>query len=214
MHIRHRLALSACLVLAVSCGTPHAHSGPHTHDEAPPEPEQMAFDMMDPAAMAEMMALAQPGPEHERLAKYAGAWQGEISMAMAPGVPEMITRAPLTARTVLGGRFLELTSSGEMMGHPFDSVSFVGYDRRNEVWTLVGLDTMGTYWVTATGKEDADGTIRMHGTDDSPMGLQEFFFEMRFVSDDEFTSAVYFTRTGPQVFDEPFKMVEIRYTRL
>ena len=53
----------------------------------------------------------------------------------------------------------------------------------------------------------------MHGRDDSPTGPQIYFFEMQFVSDDEFVSAVYFSQVGPETYDEPFKMMEVRYTR-
>jgi hypothetical protein len=114
---------------------------------------------------------------------------------------------------VLGGRFLELVAKGDFMGAPFESITMIGFDRRNEVWTTVGFDTLGTYWVTGTGKRDEAGVIHMLGRDESPQGSQEFIFEVEFVSDDELVSSVYFTKMGPQVFDEPFKMVEVRYTR-
>ena len=53
----------------------------------------------------------------------------------------------------------------------------------------------------------------MHGRDNSPQGEQVYFFELEFVSPDEFVSSVWFTQQGPMTFDEPFKMVETRYTR-
>ncbi len=170
-------------------------------------------DAMDPAAMAEIMRLAQPGPEHAELAKYAGEWRGEVSITMAPGAAPMRQEATATCRMILGGRFLELVSRGDFMGQPFEGVSMFGFDRRNKVWTTVGFDTLGTYWVTGTGKRDDKGAIRMHGRDESPMGEQTFIFELELVSDDELVSSVYFTKQGPQVYDEPFKIAETRYTR-
>jgi hypothetical protein len=172
-------------------------------------------DLPDPADMAEMMRQAQPGPEHAELARYVGEWEGTV-LIHSPDAPEaepMTLRATATNRMILGGRFLEMVSKGDVMGQPFESVGMFGFDRRNDVWTTVGFDTLGTYWVTGSGKRDEAGVIRMHGTDSAPTGDQIYFFELTLVSDDEFLSSVYFTQIGPTKYDEPFKMVEIRYTR-
>ena len=163
--------------------------------------------------MAEMMKLAQPGPEHETLATYAGDWDYEVSMQAAPGGPPMTQKGTATAKTILGGRFLELEASGSFMGQPFESLTILGFDRRHEAWTTVGFDNHGTYWVSASGKSLENGTIRMHGQDDDPMGAQVYFFDVTFVDADTFTYDVYFESIGPQVYDEPFKMVAVRYTR-
>jgi hypothetical protein len=32
-----------------------------------------------------------------------------------------------------------------------ESTTIIGFDRRSKKYTTVGLDTMGTYWVTAAG---------------------------------------------------------------
>jgi len=176
----------------------------------PPQDAPSAEDM---AAMAEMMRLAQPGPEHAELAKYVGAWTGESSIFMAPGAPSMKQASSASCRLVLDGRFLQMESAGDFMGQPFGSMGMFGFDRRNEVWTTVGFDTLGTYWVSGSGPRDDEGVIRMHGRDDSPTGSQVYYFEIDFISDDEFTSSVFFTEQGPQTYDPPFKMVETRYTR-
>ena len=179
-----------------------------------PRPAQDAA--FDPAAMAEMLTLAQPGPEHAQLARYVGAWKGEVSLwspFMPAGSEPLKQEASATCRTILGGRFLEMTAHGDFMGQPFESGSMMGFDRRNKEWTTVGFDTLGTYWVSGAGTRDDDGIIRMQGRDDSPQGQQLYVFELEFVSDDEFVSSVVFVKQGPKVYDPPFKMVEARYTR-
>jgi hypothetical protein len=163
--------------------------------------------------MAEMMELAQPGPEHAELATYAGEWESEVLLTLAPGAEPVREAATATSRMVLGGRFLQMESKGAFMGQPVESLSMLGFDRRHGTWTTVGFDTLGTYWVSASGRRDDDGVIRMHGRDDDPTGAQVFYFETRFVSDDEFVSTVNFTQHGGQAYDEPFRMVEVRYKR-
>ena len=114
---------------------------------------------------------------------------------------------------ILGGRFLEMEASGELMGQPYESLTMFGFDRRNAVWTTVGFDTVGTYWVTGAGTRGEDGVIRMHGRDEEPLGEQIYVFGLELLGDDEFISSVSFSKQGPQEFDEPFTMAEVRYTR-
>lgn len=170
-------------------------------------------DAADPAAMADMMRLAQPGPEHEELARYAGEWDVAMSFTMMPGAPPMQTTAKAVARSILGKRFLELDTEGSMMGMPVQSKTLLGFDRRHERWTSVGFDTMGTYWVSGQGVREADGVARLHGVDDDPKGKQVYTFELTFVSADEFTFDVVFTQLGETRFDPPNRVVQMRYTR-
>lgn len=168
---------------------------------------------LDPAAMAEMLELAQPGPEHDLLARYAGEWDVEISMNMMPGAPASKAAATAKATPILGRRFLELVTEGEMMGTTTESKVILGFDRRHEQWTSVGFDTMGTYWVSGSGVREQDGLLRLHGEDIDTLGKQLFYNEIDFAGADEFTFAVVFTKLGDTAFDPPYRMVELRYTR-
>ncbi len=169
---------------------------------------------MDAKAMEAAMALAGPGDEHEGLAKWAGEWEMEVSMnSPMPGMPEQKQTGKASAKMILGGRFLEVTSNGSFFGQPFESKTILGYDRRHGKYTLVGFDTLGTYWVAAEGVRDEDGVIRMHGTDDDPMGEQVFTFEYREIGEDEYEHRVLFERIGDQVFEEPLAMVTVRNRR-
>lgn len=167
----------------------------------------------DMEALVAAMALGQPGPEHEEIAKLAGDWEAEISLRAMPGVAPMESKASVSSRTILGGRFLELTSHGTFMGTDFESRTFLGFDRRHEEYTVIGLDTLGTYWVTGKGERGADGIIRMRGEDQDPMGKQIYVFEYEVRGDDEFVQRVVFEQLGDQKFDPPFEMVTVRNTR-
>lgn len=163
--------------------------------------------------MMAMMELAQPGPEHEEFARRVGEWDAEISMQMMPGAPAQVVPASASARTILGGRYLEITTKGSMMGMPTESIAILGFDRRHGEYTLIGLDTMGTYWVTGQGKRGEDGVLRMRGEDDEPMGKQVYTFEYKFLGPDEHEFRVLFHELGPQKFDPPFQMVKVHSKR-
>ena len=172
---------------------------------------------MDPEGMAQAMALAmdaaQPGPEHELLAKYAGEWNLEASFRMAPGAQLLTETGTARMHPILGGRFLQIDVEGAFMGSPFESMTLLGFDRRYDDWTLIGFDTYGTYYVTAKGKRGEDGVVRMDGRDEDLMGPQVYTFVVEFVSDDELVVSTEFTAFAGQTFEEPFRMVTIRYKR-
>ena len=172
----------------------------------------------DAADMARMMELAQPGPEHEELARGAGEWDQKIIMWLPamegmPEMPPMESNAIAKHTMVLGGRFLMTEGSGSFMGMDVATINFVGYDRRNEEYVTVGLDTMGTYFITARGKRGEDGVLRLHGVDDDPMGRQVYTFEIEDESEDVTITRLFFSELGGMVMDPPHKMMEIRATR-
>lgn len=165
--------------------------------------------------MEEHARAAGPGPEHERLAAMAGTWDMEVTMWPEPGA-EPMTMPPvvLESEMILGGRFLRQSSvsGGDF---PMEMLSFLGFDRRNGLYNLMAMDTSGTYWVTASGQADEEGTLVLSGTDwDGVAGAeQQYDFVMRWEDDDTLVTEIVFkdemhTRGGP-----PHKMVETRAVR-
>ena len=167
----------------------------------------------DPAVMQKYFAqLLQPGDQHKLLAGMAGEWEMSIKMWGKPGSEPMTSTAKAKNRMVLGGRFLQVASSGEMMGMTTESLSMMGFDGRSDKFTVVGFDTMGTYYVTAVGDFDpASKTFVLGGTSEHPkFGFSETYeFHIQLVSEDRHVTSI--------LFDQPdgsqFKMVEITYTR-
>jgi hypothetical protein len=168
------------------------------------------------ARQMESMKLAEPGPEHEMLAKYVGSFDMEIKFYMAPGQEPMVMKGSSENSMILGGRFLEMNSTGEMAGHKTESVSILGFDRRHKEFTSVGFDNHGTYWVAASGMYNEDTkSIIMSGTDEDPIFefVQEYDFVLTLVDDDHFTWAVTFYNPELTQGEESFTMVEIAYSR-
>ena len=164
---------------------------------------------------AQQLALARPGPEHERLARLAGSWNQSVKMWLTPGAEPLVETATSENTLMLGGRFLSCHSKGKLAGTNVEAVNIYGYDRRREVYTLVGLDTLGTYWVTAEGPYDEQSrTAVMYGEDEDPLAgiTQKYDMLLEFVDDDTYVTKVIF-KAGTFGNEEDFALVEITSTR-
>jgi hypothetical protein len=125
----------------------------HAEDQA--QPPQMSADQQ--AAMAEMMKLGQPGPEHAELAKMEGNFKAKVKMFMGPDAPAEESEGTLHNEMIMDGRYLHGSFKGQMMGTPFEGVSLVGYDNQKKKWTSLWIDNMSTAIMIMEGEEDASG---------------------------------------------------------
>lgn len=170
----------------------------------------------DPAIQAEYMKLAQPGPEHEMLAKLTGTWNMTVTVWPAPGAGPMIFGGTGQNEMILGGRFLQMTSvsgEGEMRT---ETLHFIGFDRRYNEFISAGFDTWGTYFVTARGPQDKEtGRIVMSGEDFDPVAgfTQVYDYIILIQGEDKMTFSVVFKNPELTGGADEFKMVEIVYER-
>lgn len=170
----------------------------------------------DPAMQAEYMKLAQPGPEHQMLAKLAGKWNMTVTLWPAPGADPMVFSGTGQNEMILGGRFLQMSSlsgEGEMMT---ETLHLIGFDRRHNEFISAGFDTWGTYFVTARGPQDKEtGRIVMSGTDVDPVAgfTQVYDYIMTVEGENKMTFAVVFKNPELTLGADEFKMVEIVYIR-
>jgi hypothetical protein len=106
-------------------------------------------------AMMEMyIEMAKPVPEHQKLGELSGRWTMTSKLWFNPAEPPRVASGTATGRLILGGRFLHLDSSVKGGAISADSVTILGFDRRSNDYTMIGLDTLGTYYITAAGKYD------------------------------------------------------------
>jgi len=175
-----------------------------------PTPEEIA------RLQAMMMEAMAPGPEHERLARFAGRWTTESRVWPEPGAQPMVASGTAANRMILGGRFLlseSATPAGPMRG---EAMMILGFDRRNGWYTSAAYDTYGTYGVMARGGYDAArGAIVMSGEDTvaSAGHTQTWDFALREVEADTFVFEIIFTDPAHTRGGAPFKMVEVTYRR-
>ena len=175
----------------------------------------VAWCAQDPAPTREtLIEQSRPGPVHERLAAYAGEWEVVMRYANAPEDQERVGGG--RAETILGERYLVVDFD---FGGALEAGAFrytLGFDRRHDEYSIVVMDTSGTYFVTGRGPAD-EGRILMRGTDDDPMMAsmgfdKKFAFELTLEDADHFTIQLHFVDT--RVPEEPLiPFVEYRFLR-
>ena len=147
-------------------------------------------------AMMEMyVELAKPVDSHARLSALAGRWNMTTRLWFDPKDEPRVATGTATGKMILGGRFLQLDATVKGGGIDSDSLTILGFDRRTSDYTMIGLDTLGTYYITAAGKHD-DGkkTMTLSGSYAQPPTGQEqkYRFALKQVSADEHVWDLFF----------------------
>lgn len=176
------------LLVAVSAGA---------QEKAPPDP------------MAYYIETAKPVAEHARLAELTGPWKITTKLWFGPGDPQVGTGTG-SGRMILGGRFLEFTAETKG-GFASDALTIYGFDRRTNDYTLVGYDTLGTYYITAAGKYDeSKKAVVLRGSYLQPPQMTDtsYYFVWTRPSEKEHLMTLYFTMDGKDV-----RVAETRFTR-
>lgn len=184
------------LAAALLAASPAAAQDPQMK---PPTPEEMQA----------MMAMLGPGPEHKAFETLAGTWDMEIVFNM--GGPPMKVPGRAVNTLILGGRFLKSETKGHAaaMGMDIESLSIYGFDRRTSEYTVVGYDTMGTYYVTAAGrKQPGANEVVMQGEIDEHGGKKQYDMVLRWVDADTYVSEIVFKLPGG-----PMKIAEMTFRR-
>ena len=174
------------------------------------QPEQ-APPGTDPAAMQEMMAKMMPGEQHQKLAEMAGTWKTQQKMWMNPDMPPMESEGTCVYTAILGGRYVQGSYRGIVMGQPFEGFSIDGYDNYKGEYFSLWLDSMGTGYYISHGRASADGkTLTHEGKMFDPMAGSESPTRSvtQFVDKNTVKMTMYQLAGGQET-----KMMEITYTR-
>ena len=160
-------------------------------------------------ALAYYIDMAKPVAEHERIAELSGPWNVTTKLWFGPGEPTTGTGTG-SGKMILGGRFLQFTAEtkGALAS---ESVTIYGFDRRTSDYTLVGYDTLGTYYITAAGKYDeSQKAVVLRGSYAQPPSMTQtnYHFVWTKPSEKEHLMTLYFTMDGKDV-----RVAETRFTR-
>jgi hypothetical protein len=129
-------------------------------------------DATQSAEMAEMMEkwqeVATPGKPHEVLKPLEGKWNTVTKMWMAgPEGPATESKGATEYKWVLGGRYLQQTYEGQLMGMPMSGIGLLGYDNYKKKYTSCWIDSASTAMLTSEGLLDRTGkVITLFGTMD------------------------------------------------
>ena len=161
-------------------------------------------------AMAAMMKMAQPGPQHALLKTMEGRWKAVVKSWNGPGEPS-VSEGTSDARMILGGRYLEETFQSTMMNAPFEGHGLTGYDNATQRYWFSWIDNMSTGMMSGTGSmDDAGKLLTVTATTTGPDGKPaEVRMVTKLVDANNRTFSMYGTMGGQEML-----MMEITYTRM
>ena len=165
-------------------------------------------------AMDAYMKATQPGPEHEWLKQFAGDWDADVKILNPDGSSQSNTKGVMHVESVLGGRYLQITYSGEMtMGDqkmPFHGIGLGGYDNGKKKYVNVWVDEMSTGVMLTEGTRDGQ-TVTAEGSATDPMSGQPIKVKEVINVPDKDHHKYELFMTGED--GKMFKVMEIGYTR-
>jgi Protein of unknown function (DUF1579) len=164
--------------------------------------------------MKKFMEFSNPGEGHKFLDQFVGKWDLVTRMWMeGPDKPPNETKGASESKWVLEGRFLLEESTGQMMGMPYKSLNYIGFDNYKKKYVLSYIDSMGTAMYTGEGKLDPSNKVMtvFGKMDDYIMGERDkpVKYVTRVISKDKHVFEIYDEVGGPN----EYKAVEIIYTR-
>jgi hypothetical protein len=121
------------------------------------KPKEPMAPEMSAAEMEAMQKAMTPGEPHKHLARYAGDWTFTNKVWMAPNQPAMESGGTMHGETVLGGRYVQTTWTGNFMGQSFEGRGTDGYDNLSKQYVSTWMDNMGTGILYSTGTCDDKG---------------------------------------------------------
>jgi hypothetical protein len=169
-----------------------------------------------PLSAEDQLKLTKPGLEHEALARYAGTW--DVTVSMGSGASAIQYQGTAESRMTVGGRFLQVEYQAQGKEDETEGMFTVGFDSRHQRYTLIAMDSFGTYFVTSQGPRDAkSGKIRMSGTDDDPVmkalgHTKEFVHVLDLRGPEEFVVEVWFVDTRTAARQE-FKYMDYTFRK-
>ncbi len=117
--------------------------------------KEKAAPAMPPEQMEAMMKAMSPGEQHKALARMVGNWTFVNKAWMDPAQPPAESSGTMHAELLMGGRYVEHTWKGDMMGMPFEGRGTDGYDNVAKQYVSSWVDNMGTGIMHQTGTCDA-----------------------------------------------------------
>jgi hypothetical protein len=180
--------------------------------DKPPVGTSGGMSAEEKAMMDAMAKAATPGPNHQLLASVAGDWAFKSRMWMNPSAPPSESTGTVTYTTLLGGRYVQGSYRGEMMGMPFEGRGLMGFDNVSGQFQSTWVDNMGTSIMLMTGEYDeAAKTLTYKGEMPdiaNPAKKVSVRQVVHLVSPDSHVMEWYETRDGKET-----KTMEISYTR-
>ena len=209
MPVRTKLAvlsLSAVIGLSVPAFA-------HDHQQAQGQKPEVNEMGMTPEQMDTMVKNTTPGEAHKHLAKLAGDWTLTSRMFMVPGQPPVESPGTMRAETILGGRYVQSTWTGSIMGQPFEGRGTDGWDNVGKRYVTSWVDNMGTGILYSTGTcESGFKVCTTSGDMFDPVTGQKISMKsvITWIDDNHFKNEMY---TNDPTSGQEMKMMELDVVR-
>ena len=141
MRILFRTATVLMAVAILTTGTTVAQEAPEMSAE-------------QQAMMKAWQEAMTPGPQHAEMANMVGEFKMTVKSYMEPGGEPDVTTGTASRKMIMGGRYLEETVTGTVMGQPFEGRGLTGYNNVTGKWWGTWLDNMSTGINTSHGEWD------------------------------------------------------------
>ncbi|MCA9398148.1 MAG: DUF1579 domain-containing protein [Candidatus Omnitrophica bacterium] len=177
--------------------------------------EQMPVGEMDAAQkkiMQQMQAYSTPNEHHDVLKKMVGTWSAEVKYWMAPGGEPQTSQGTGELELIMGGRFLQQSFTGDVMGEVFEGVGILGYDNIRQEYQNIWFDNMSTGLMMSTGQYNSESQmIKEEGMLSCPLTNGERWFRSvtTFVDENKFTYETFMKDEN----GNEFQSMMINYTR-
>lgn len=165
------VAATASVVFLTGFGPGDDHDHDHHGHDHGTNGSAQDHGMSPEEEMAAYMASIMPGEEHAAMGKYIGTWDAKTSFVMDPNSPPVEGVGTMTCDWQLGGRYVRgQFHMDDMMGMPFDGLSYAGFNNITKQHVSVWMDTFGTGIIRMTGHVDEQGVQHMSGITAGPAG--------------------------------------------
>ncbi len=95
-----------------------------------------------------------PSSTHKLFSQYEGNFKMEITMQMGENQKPAVIEVQSEHNMLLGGRFLEMKQTGNMMGMDYQAITILGYNNTDKKVTLTTITNMGTGTLFLVGDWD------------------------------------------------------------
>ena len=161
-------------------------------------------------AAASAQDTPRPGPEHKKLAAYAGTWDAAVEMADPTG---QVTKSKGVSELKVGpgGLWLLEHFQADFGGTPFEGHGHNGYDPAKGKYVATWIDAWSTSPMILEGGYDKDGKVlTMTGT--AP-GMDGKPVLTRYVTTHQDANTDVFEMYMPGPYGKEMKVLTITYTR-
>ena len=171
-----------------------------------------AMNQMQQEMMAKWQEYATPGEGHKALQPLVGKWDYTVTWWETPESQPQKSTGTSEAKWILGGRCLEQTAKGAMMGQEFEGMGIMGYDSMEKEYSGIWIDNMGTGMMSSAGTYDpATKSFTETGSFSCPQegGEKSFRGVTTILGPDKYTYEMFAAgKDGKET-----RMMEIVYTR-